>query len=90
MLCHCLRWESSVYVCDCGEGGTSHTHTHARKCLTQCHGNERSFGPDSFSLSLIVGKWVSDVTAQLITSGRTQPRHVLPNHIKETRADVGR
>lgn len=48
------------------------------------------FSPDSFSLSLIVGKWVSDVAVRLITLGPAQPRHVLPNHIKQPWSDVGR
>lgn len=92
MLCHCLGWESSVYVSASGCGGEvqlTHTHTHMQM-FDWMSWKRVMFGPDSFSLSLIVGKWVSDVTARLITLGPARPHHVLPNHIKEPWADVGR
>lgn len=73
--------------------GMYSTHTHIdthMQMFDSMPWKQAMFGPDSFSLSLIVGKWVSDVTARLITLGPARPHHVLPNHIKKPRTDVGR
>lgn len=77
-----------VSVSDCG-GVVQFTHT-CTHMFDSIPWKQPMFGPDSFSLSLIVGKWVSDVTVRLITLGPARPRHVLPNHIKEPELDVGR
>lgn len=83
-MCLCLS------ASDCGrEIQLTHTLTHMQM-FDSMPWKRAMFGTDSFFLSLIVGKWVSDVTARLITLGPARPRHVLPNHIKEPRADVGR